>query len=395
MKEIKVPRAFCDMIPGSVKQFDNHVFMTKGDLQKNKLGKIARVVLPVLGTSAGVAVVLMLIFPFYSKTPGRVTLTFIIGMIYGTSIGGLMALFFGRFGGYIGRQAFPKDWILMIGVLIALSAAGCLLAGFILCASGIFEWQYYWRTFSRDMRFSWAIAILIGVSISVYERLREKLEAANLQLREKKLAAERAHKLAIEARLSSLESRIHPHFLFNTLNSISSLIQEDPQQAERLVERLAALLRFSLDSNQRSTVPLRQEIKITRDYLEIEHARIGHRLRYSIDVPAALESIEVPPLSVQTLVENSLKHAVSPRREGGEVQITARAAAGRVLIEVTDDGPGFAPGAVTAGHGLDNLHARLAALFDEEAALDIAMRDGHTVVTISLPQREARTIATV
>lgn len=351
--------------------------------------------LTVLGLSAGVAVVLMLILPLYSKTMGGVAFTFIVGMIYGTSIGGLMVLFFNCFGERIGQQAFPMDWVAMIVSLIALSAAGCLLAGFILAASGIFEWQNYWRTFSRDMRFSWAIAIVIGVSISVYERLREKLEAANVQLSEKELAAERAHKLAIEARLSSLESRIHPHFLFNTLNSISSLIQEDPQQAERLVERLAALLRFSLDSNQRSTVALRQEIKITRDYLEIERARIGDRLRYSIEVPAALESIEVPPLSVQTLVENSLKYAVSPHREGGEIQIIARVAGDRVFIEVTDDGPGFASGAITAGHGLDNLQARLAVLFGDDGALDIAMRNERTIVTILLPLREARTIPTV
>lgn len=373
----------------------DQIFMTKSDPQKNGRGRVARVVFSMLGISTGVGIVLMLVFPAYSKTPGRVAVTFIIAMIYGTSLGGVMMLFFNRFGDSIARQAFPMDWIAMIVSIVALSAAGCLLAGFILAASGIFEWQNYWRTFSRDMRFSWAIAIVIGVSISFYERLREKLEAANLQLGEKELAAERAHKLAIEARLSSLESRIHPHFLFNTLNSISSLIQEDPQQAERLVERLAALLRFSLDSNQRSTVPLRQEIKITRDYLEIERARIGDRLRYSIDVPAALESIEVPPLSVQTLVENSLKYAVSPRREGGEVRVVARIADARVLIEVMDDGPGFSSGAIAAGHGLDNLHARLAALFDNESALDIAMRDERTVVTISLPQPEARTIATV
>jgi two-component system sensor histidine kinase AlgZ len=365
--------------------------MTKDDLQKDRRGRVARVMLSVLGISAGVAVVLTLIFPFYSKTPGSLAATFIIGMIYGTSIGGVMTLFFNRFGERIGRQAFPMDWIAMIVSLIALSAVGCLLAGLILAASGVFEWQNYWRTFLRDMRFSWAIAIAIGVSLSFYERLRAKLEATNVQLREKNLAAERAQKLAIEARLSSLESRIHPHFLFNTLNSISSLIQEDPQQAERLVERLAALLRFSLDSNQRSTVALRQEIKITRDYLEIERARIGDRLRYSIDVPVALESIEVPPLSVQMLVENSLKYAVSPRREGGEIQIAARVAGDRVLIEVMDNGPGFAPGAIIAGHGLDNLQARLAVLFDNDAALDIAMRDERTIVTISL----LRTIATV
>jgi sensor histidine kinase YesM len=374
--------------------------MTKGDLQKDELqisrpGRVARTVLSVLGISAGVAVVLMLIFPFYSKTPGRIAYIFIIGMIYGTSIGSVMTLFFNRFGDRIAKQAFPMDWIAMIVSIVALSAVGCLLAGFILAVIGIFEWQYYWHTFSRDMRFSWAIAIVIGVSISLYERLREKLEAANVQLQEKKLAAERAHKLAVEARLSSLESRIHPHFLFNTLNSISSLIQEDPQQAERLVERLAALLRFSLDSNHRSTVALRQEIKITRDYLEIERARIGDRLRYSIDIPSALESIEVPPLSVQTLVENSLKYAVSPRREGGEIRLSARVASDRVFIEVIDDGPGFSSVALTAGHGLDNLHARLAVLFDNEAALDIARRDERTVVTITLPQPQARTIVTV
>ena len=151
------------------------------------------------------------------------------------------------------------------------------------------------------------------------------------------------------------------------------------------------MLRFSLDSNQRSTVALGQEIKTPRDYLEIERARIGDRLRYSIDVPVALESIEVPPLSVQTLVENSLKYAVSPRREGGEIQIAARVSGDRVLIEVKDDGPGFQPGAIIAGHGLDNLQARLAVLFDNDAALDIAMRDERTIVTISL----LRTIAAV
>jgi two-component system sensor histidine kinase AlgZ len=374
--------------------FRDCVFMATGDLQKKQRGTFARDIFLVLAISAAVAIVLMLVFPPYSKTMGRAVGTFIIALIYGTSIGAVMVVFFNRFGDRIGKQAFPANWILMIAALVALSAVGCLMAGFILVAAGVFERQNYWNTFLHDVPYSWAISIVVGITISLYERLREKLEAATLQLREKELAAERARKLAIEARLSSLESRIHPHFLFNTLNSISSLIQEDPRQAERLVERLAALLRFSLDSNQRSTVPMSQELKITRDYLEIEHARIGPRLRYSIEVPSELESIEVPPLSVQTLVENSLKHAVSPRREGGEIQITARVAGERLIIEVTDDGPGFAPDRIAAGHGLDNLQSRLAALFDNAAALDIVIRDGRTVVSISWPLVEARAILT-
>lgn len=367
--------------------------MSNAAIHKKKRRPLVRDAVWVLAVSAAVAVVLILLFPAYSKTPSRIISSFIIGVIYGTCAGGLMVMFFTRFGGRISRQRFPLDWILMIGALVGLSALGCLLAGGILVAAGLFERQNYWATFLRDMRFSWVIAIIIGVGISLYERLREKLKAATVELREKELAAERARKLALEARLSSLESRIHPHFLFNTLNSISSLIQEDPQRAERLVEQLAALLRFSLDSNQRSTVALKQEIKITRDYLEIEKARIGDRLRYSIDIPLELELIEVPPLAIQTLVENSLKYGVSPRREGGEVSITARIAMGRVLVEVSDDGPGFARGAIISGHGLDNLQSRLAALFDNAAALDIAMREGRTVVSISLPQAEAGTIS--
>jgi LytS/YehU family sensor histidine kinase len=245
------------------------------------------------------------------------------------------------------------------------------------------------------MRYAWAISMVIGISLSLYERLRGKLEATRQELREKEVAAERARQLAIEARLSSLESRIHPHFLFNTLNSISSLIQEDPAQAEKLVERLAALLRFSLDSNEQRTVPLEKEMKITRDYLEIERARFGERLRYSIDVPPALRFIETPPLAVQTLVENSLKHAIAPRREGGEVRITARLVDQHLRIEVADDGPGFARDALVAGHGLDTLHARLLALYDDRAALDITSRDGRTVVIISLPVVEAKQTTSV
>jgi LytS/YehU family sensor histidine kinase len=208
-----------------------------------------------------------------------------------------------------------------------------------------------------------------------------------LKLAAKELEEERARKLAVEARLSSLESRVHPHFLFNTLNSISSLIQDDPALAERMVERLSALLRFSLDSNQSRTVSLSQEVKIIVDYLEIEKARFGERLRFRVDVPPELEQVEVPPLSLQTLVENSIKYGVSPRRDGGEVGVTARLESGIVRIEVTDDGPGFTPEAITAGHGLDNVQGRLAALFDDQASLSISAEPGRTRVTISVPMK--------
>src|SRR5262245_28823970 len=252
----------------------------------------------------------------------------------------------------------------------------------------MFPRELYWTYYRSTLVVAIAISLIIGITKYLYEGLKHRLRVTTRQLQLKELEEERSRKLAVEARLSSLESRIHPHFLFNTLNSISSLIQEDPQLAERLLERLAALLRFSLDSNQTSTVPLSCEVKIVKDYLEIEKARFGDKLRYSIEIPPELENVAVPPLSVQTLVENSLKHVVAARREGGQVQITARLVGERVQIEVLDDGSGFTIDSIKAGHGLDNLQARLAALFDDRATVDLSTVNHGTSVKISLPHHE-------
>ena len=112
-------------------------------------------------------------------------------------------------------------------------------------------------------------------------------------------------------------------------------------------------------------------------------------------MPPALALFETPPLAVQTLVENSVKHAIAPRREGGDVRITARLAGQHLRIEVADDGPGFAPAALVAGHGLDTLHARLQALYDDRAALAITILEGRTVVSVSLPVSAAEQATSV
>ena len=117
---------------------------------------------------------------------------------------------------------------------------------------------------------------------------------------------------------------MQPHFLFNTLNSIAALIPRDPEGAERMTGQLASLMRSSLDSTASSLVPLEQELKIVRDYLDIERVRFGERLRFQIDADGVPGSVMVPRLSLQTLVENSVKYAVSPRREGATVTIRAK-----------------------------------------------------------------------
>jgi len=255
-----------------------------------------------------------------------------------------------------------------ICVLAVTNTVGCLFTGVMIPILRLDTWASYWPRFRFAMMFGMVITLIFGLGMNFYEHVRWRLYAVTLE-------EERARKLAAEARLSSLESRIHPHFLFNTLNTISSLIPKDPKRAEDVLGKLAALLRFSLNANQTGLTSLGEELQIVRDYLEIEKARFDARLRYSIDVPEAMENVRIPPLSVETLVENSVKHVVAQRPAGGEIRVRAGVEAGRAVVDVSDDGPGFALESAPLGHGLDNLAARLALLFGSEARLE-AVRNG-------------------
>ncbi len=288
----------------------------------------------------------------------------------------------------MGTDALPQwlRWIGRVAAMFAACVAGSLIAGLFFVA---LRWQPmidYWPQFLGSLKLAAFLTIAAGLTIGIYSALRERLDETTLQLRTKELERERALKLATEAQLASLESRIHPHFLFNTLNSISSLIPEDPARAERLVEQMAALLRFSLDANQSGLVPLGSELKIVADYLEIERARFGDRLRYQIDVPAGLNESRIPPLSLQTLVENSVKHAIAPDRAGGEIRITGVSSDGLCRVEISDSGPAFRLETAPSGHGLDNLKDRLSALFGDRAALILQRVGGRNNLTLSVPQ---------
>lgn len=266
----------------------------------------------------------------------------------------------------------PKwwQWAQTILLLSAVGICGGVIGTFLLRLQPLYPMRIgYLESISANIVFT----ILIGTIATFSEHASSQLEATTLQLRTKELERANALKAASEARLLSLESRIHPHFLFNTLNSISSLVRQDPAAAEELIGRLAALLRFSLDRHA-SLVPLEAELQVTMDYLEIEKARFQERLRYEFAVPEEFMTVPVPGLSLQTLVENSVKHAVAASRQGAKIRIAARADGDGVLFEVSDDGPGFAgelPGEILpAGHGLDTLRQRLEAFFGSRAQLE-------------------------
>jgi two-component system, LytTR family, sensor histidine kinase AlgZ len=312
--------------------------------------------------------------------------TFAFSFLHAQIIGGLASYTIPKLARMLARRHPVLQWLALIVVLVLVAVAGCILAGAAILVLHLIPFSVYRAQFPIILKICVVITLQIGIVMKIYEGVRVRLEQTTLDLRSKELERERALKLATEARLASLASRVHPHFLFNALNSISSLIQEDPVQADRLVERMAALLRFSLDSSQRGLVPLGDEVSITADYLEIEKARFGARLMYRVDVADDLLQIEVPPLSVQTLVENSVKYAISPVRAGGEVHITASRNGDGVLLAVSDTGPGFDISRIPTGHGLENLQSRLVAVFGEKSRLTSTSCDGRTAVVINIPQ---------
>lgn len=300
------------------------------------------------------------------------------GIVFSVSISSLCMLVLPRIAPPLMRQSSLRTWVMLLSTIAGLAVAGSLAACLVLWGVGATASDEFWSNFTVSLKFSLLITLLFGVSSFFHEVVVHRLKIATRD-------AERLRQIATEARLSSLESRVHPHFLFNTLNSISALIREDPARAERTVERLASLLRFSLEGNDSRLVPLSTELKIVRDYLEIEKTRFGARLRYEIDIPDSMNDIEVPPMAIQTLVENSVKHAVSTRREGATIEVRGRMeAAGNPAIDVIDDGPGYDATAIQSGHGLDLLRSRLALMFGPGASLQIASEPGRTRTTVIL-----------
>jgi sensor histidine kinase YesM len=307
--------------------------------------------------------------------------SFVYSNCIGTLIG--LAVVFGvpRFLGDSTLVRFIKiPTIIFIATII-----GVTIAETILSILGISSWNQVFPPPQENFVFSLIIAFIFGFSIFFYEFSQARLARTEEELRQKELAEANARALATEAQLASLESRIHPHFLFNTLNSIAALIRENPVLAEKMVEKLSALLRYSLDSNARSLVTLAQELKITRDYLEIEKVRFGDRLNYKIDTEEGFSETKLPPLALQTLVENSIKHVAARRSEETEICISVTDNKGFLKIEVRDSGKGFSEAEIKNGHGLENLQRRLETIFDNTAQLKITKNGAGGSVSLVIP----------
>lgn len=200
----------------------------------------------------------------------------------------------------------------------------------------------------------------------------------------------RQREVLVQARLDALRRQIEPHFLFNSLNAIVSLIREGrPTDAIDVTVELGDLLRRLLDDSGRTLVPLFEEFDFLGKYLDIQKVRFGERLVIAIDRPAELAMAQVPALILQPLAENALKHGIGRRVEGGRLDIKVAQDGGQLTIQVENDAPPL-PSDLQDGIGLSNIRARLASLYGEGAGLAIgAGAPGKVLVTLSLPYRSA------
>ena len=251
--------------------------------------------------------------------------------------------------------------------------------------------------FMLNFTIVWLLASLI-LKITYKGRIVAEVKAAQAT---ETAEAESLKRQVVEARMAAMQAQVEPHFLFNTLASIDHLIETDPPRASQMQKNLIALLRASMPTMREASGnvgtgggtqgvrDLGRELAVIRPYLEILKVRMEERLTTQIDVPDGLLSAEFPPMMIQTLVENAIKHGLEPKAEGGNLRVAAEVVHGKLAVSVADTGLGFGRAATAGtGVGLANIRERLQLLFGPKATLTVAENQpSGTRVTITVPYK--------
>lgn len=294
---------------------------------------------------------------------------------------------------WIGRK-FPaagKQWPRSMAVHLVAGAAFSI--GWIVLRAAFEEWrtrgaedpvafgsafsQALGATFFFNLLVYWGIVAAQNAFTYYWKFHERELHAAELETR------------LTEARLQALQMQLNPHFLFNTLNAIASLMHKDVDAADRMIVRLSELLRYALDSTNEQEVPLRQELDFLGRYLDIQRARFGERLSVQNEIPPEALDARVPNLILQPLVENAIEHGLEPQARSGTIVLRARINHHRLVIEVIDNGVGLKNGATPSeGIGLSNTRARLQQLYGPAQTVQIANGpSGGVTVRLEIPLR--------
>ena len=276
--------------------------------------------------------------------------------------------------------------VFRLGILLMLFLLGGLVGTGIAVVIHklFFNYSFTIKDYSHLLSFNLFLSIIFGSVAVLYFTLRTNAERMESELKEKELNEERLTRLKVKAELEALQAKINPHFLFNTLNSIASLISENPKAAESTVEKLSELFRYTLKDADKSTVTLSEELEIVRTYLEIEKVRFGDRLKYSINYDGSIMDLKIPALLIQPLVENSIKHGIAKDVQGGTILVDVQKIENMCRILVQDNGEGFQTTNTENGFGIRSIQERLNYMYADKAGLEI-IQNNPTQIVITIP----------
>ena len=259
-------------------------------------------------------------------------------------------------------------WLGLLAVFLLGGTIGTILPFYFLHQFLGFPLQSWWLLFGANL----VLSLVFGTTAVLYFSTRARAERLTEELRAREIAEEKLVRLKTEAELSALQAKVDPHFLFNTLNSIASLIAENPAAAESTVEKLSSLFRYALRHSSGMKVKLSEELEIVLSYLEIEKVRFGERLQFAIEADESLKQVEIPALLIQPLVENSIKHAIAKARDGGSIRVDVHRAGDLCRIIVRDSGQGIVELNGEGGFGLKGIRERLRIMYGERASVRIS-----------------------
>lgn len=292
---------------------------------------------------------------------------------------------------FVGLTFFYAHWLFRFKVIVqVLGHVGGLFVYFMGISYLSYYFDYYldglvyfddWKEYMLNllswdaMRFydQYLITVAVYYVIRYFETLQHKeQEKGELALKNK------------EMELSLLKSQINPHFLFNTLNSISTLIGTNKEKARKVITQLSDVFRYALDSHTGEQVRLIHELDFIENYIRIQQVRFGDRLKFIMDVEPTCLSVDIPPMVLQPLVENSVKYGIAPKDDGGTIKLIVKRIPGGIYFEISDDGLGINAQKVldgkSTGVGLKNSDKRLRSIYGKYAGLHISARqDGYTV----------------
>jgi two-component sensor histidine kinase len=271
-------------------------------------------------------------------------------------------------------------------LLIHVLCSGLFSFGYMVLRACVGQWQMnagFAEAFKPLLVKTWHFNLLIYWVIVAVSQAFDYYR----KYRERELRASELEKRLVQAKLQALQMQLNPHFLFNTLHSISSLMHKNVDAADRMIMQLGDLLRAALESSDTQEVELRRELDFLKRYLEIEQTRFGERLKVKMSVaPDAMEA-QVPNLILQPLVENAIKHGIEPRSKPGCIELKAQRLNGELSLEVSDNGVGLRNGAlVEEGIGISNTRARLRELYGESHRFELRPGpEGGLVVHLTIP----------